>query len=83
MIVPLDGNMNTSCSDYDRDESFLKRARWHLQFVWWPRRCMFSGRWIWLERAQRGQAWWSGPGDDAIEVRWADDQEYMMWLLKK
>jgi hypothetical protein len=65
------------------DRAFWKRARWDLKFTWWPRRCALSNKWLWLELAYRGVAVWLGPGSDAVEVKWADRQEYLIQQLKQ
>ena len=65
------------------ERAFWKRARWDLKFTWWPQRCVLSNKWLWLELAYRGVAVWLGPGSDAVEVKWADSQEYLIWQLKQ
>ena len=65
--------------EYDR---FLKRARWALKFVWWPKRCYFSGQVIWLKQAYKGTAGWQGPGPDAIEIQWATVPEFTFKRLQ-
>ena len=64
------------------DQAFRKRARWDLKFAWRPQRCEFSRQWIWLELAYCGVVRWMGPGSDAVEVRWATKEEYMIARLK-
>jgi hypothetical protein len=32
--------------------------------------------------AYRGRAVWSGPGDDAVETRWHDQHEHLIYALK-
>ena len=75
--MPLDGNMG-----YDFLESFFDRATWRLKFVRLPKRCVFSGKRIWLEYAYEATAIWTGPGEDVIQTRWAKDVEYLIWRLK-
>jgi hypothetical protein len=65
------------------DRAFWKRAQWDLKFTWWPRRCALSNKWVWLELAYRGVVVWSAPSSNAVEVRWADSQEYLIWRLKQ
>jgi hypothetical protein len=79
--VPLDGNMGMR--QYDRAAEFLDRAMWERKFAWWPRRCMFGGRLMWLKYVHMGTAIWTGPGDCIFEVRWSDPDEYIMWLLRR
>ena len=63
--------------------SFQDRAVWERKISLWPRRCVFSGKRIWLRRGRRGTATWFGPGEPAVEIHWADEQEYIMWLLTR
>jgi hypothetical protein len=65
------------------DRAFWNRARWNLKFAWWPHRCEFSGQLIWFKQAYCGTARWMGPGPDAVEVRWAESTEYLIWALKR
>ena len=64
------------------DQAFRKRARWDLKFAWSPQRCEFSGQWIWFKIAYRGVVRWMGPGSDAVEIRWATKEEYLIARLK-
>jgi hypothetical protein len=65
------------------DQAFYRQAVWQRKFVWWPRRCNLSRRWIWpLSHAYQGTAIWHGPGTPAVEVQWHDGAEHLVWLLK-
>jgi hypothetical protein len=64
------------------DRAFWNRARWDLKFVWWPQRCEFSGKRIWLKQAYCGTAVFTGPGPDVYEYRWATTEEYLIARLK-
>lgn len=66
----------------EMDRAFYNRAQWSEQFAWWPHRCELTKKIIWLQRAYRGQARWTGPGDDAVETRWHDFKEHVFWTLK-
>lgn len=66
----------------EMDQAFYSRAQWTEQFAWLPHRCELTGQLIWLRPAHRGQAVWTGPGDDAVEVRWHDRHEHLIWTLK-
>jgi hypothetical protein len=79
--MPLDGNMGYQSHTFD--DAFLSRATWTLEFAWWPRRCMLSKRLIWLERAYCGVGIWTGPGENVIEVKWANEEEFFIWALTK
>ena len=65
------------------EQAFYNRAVWELKFVYWPRRCSLSRRWIWpLSHAYRGTAVWTGPGTPVVEVQWHAGVEHLVWLLK-
>lgn len=67
-----------------RNESFYERAEWRLCWVLWPSRCDITNRWLWPgQLAYQGQAMWTGPGEPAIEKRWHDRQEHLIWTLKQ
>ena len=58
--------------------------KWQPKFAWWPRRCNASQKWIWLERAYRGQ-FYRFAEDGTIEVavtQWHQKLEHLMWRLK-
>ena len=67
---------------WDADSMFHARAQWTLEFAWWPHRCDATGRIIWMQLAYRGRAVWTGPGDDAVETRWHDRHEHLIYVLK-
>jgi hypothetical protein len=69
-------------STKEMDQAFHARAEWALEFSWWPHRCDATGRIIWLQLAYRGRAVWSGPGSDAVETRWHDRHEHLIYTLK-
>lgn len=66
----------------EMNQAFHSRAVWTLEFAWWPRWCDLTDRFIWLQRAYRGRAVWTGPGDDAVETRWHDRHEHLIYTLK-
>ena len=57
-------------------------SNWQLKFAWLPHRCDITGKMIWLQLAYRGRARWTGPGDDAVETRWHDRHEHLIYTLK-
>jgi hypothetical protein len=65
----------------DSKERFLERASWLLQFAWWPKRCIRSGRRIWLHRAYCGTWTLTGPGDRVFIRYWMTRNEYLIYLL--
>jgi hypothetical protein len=66
----------------DEVSSFYRKAGWQLEFTFWPQRCQISNRVIWLERAYKGTAIWTGPGNNIVEHRWHSTQEHIIWILK-
>jgi hypothetical protein len=68
----------------NREALFYIRAQWELKYVWWPQRCEITGRRLWPgTRAYRGRAVYTGPGTDAVETRWHDKVEHLIWQLKE
>ena len=61
---------------------FYRTAIWKPTFSWLPKRCALSNKLIWLRRGLLGTAVWKGPGEDAIEHRWHDIDEHLIWKLK-
>jgi hypothetical protein len=68
-------------SDYD-DKRFLARAWTYLKFVWWPKRCHVSGKWLWFTFAYRADYVITGPGDPAVWTRWYSSTEFLLLKLK-
>jgi hypothetical protein len=66
--------------DYD---AFYNRAYWRLTFLWWPQRSAITGRWLWLCRAYKGTAMWTGPGTPVFEFRYHQPKEHLIWSLKQ
>jgi hypothetical protein len=66
----------------DETNSFRQRAVWTLQFAWLPHYCDITQKLIWLQLAYRGRAVWTGPGSDAVETRWHDRHEHLIYILK-
>ena len=54
-----------------------------LKFAVWPRRCDISNKLIWFQHGYRLTAVWTGPGDDAVETRWHNKDEHILWQLKR
>ena len=61
---------------------FYSRAEWETHFSLWPRRCELSNKLLWLKQAVKGTAVWHGPGEPAVECRWHDAKEHLVWKLK-
>ena len=66
----------------EMNQAFRDRAQWTGEFAWLPHRCDITKRIIWLQWAYRGRAVWTGPGDDAVETRWHDRHEHLIYTLK-
>jgi len=77
-IMPLDGNMGYQSHTFE--EEFVRRAKWTLKFAWCPKKCMISGRWMWLELAYQGLV---QRLDFHPYVMWADRHEYLIQRLKQ
>lgn len=76
--MPLDNTMYRSLYD----DIFYLYADWQLKFAWWPRRCDFTGKRIWLTKAYKGIATYTGPGIPIHEYRWAEKNEFLIAKLK-
>ena len=68
-------------TDYS-NKKFLERAQTYLKWMFWPRRCCVSGRWMWLEQAYRADYVITGPGDPAVWTRWYSSKEMLILKLK-
>lgn len=76
--MPLDSLMWES-----PDEAFKRRCiGWELQFSLWPRRCYYTGKYLWLKRAYVGTSMLTGPGEPIFEYRWCDRREYLFLKIK-
>jgi hypothetical protein len=68
----------------DHDALFYIRAEWKLCRVSWPKKCELTGRWLCPGTlAYRGRAMYTGPGESAIEERWHNKIEHIIWQLKE
>jgi hypothetical protein len=64
------------------DDAFFRKAQWKLTFACWPRRCLVSNKWIWLQLGYLGEAVWTGPGTPVFETRWLSKEEFLVAILK-
>jgi hypothetical protein len=64
------------------EKTFYDRAKWRLQYLWWPQGCNLTGQWLWLCWAYQGEAVWAGPEGPVYEFRYHDSTEHIIWLLK-
>jgi len=53
-----------------------------IKFTYLPKRCYITGKWLWLKKAVRKVALWTGPGDSIFEYRWYDKDEYLFYKLR-
>ena len=66
-----------------REDSFRRNCiGQNLKLSLWPRRCHYSNKSLWLKRAYRVVAMWTGPGDPAFETRWVDRDEFLIKKIK-
>lgn len=63
-------------------DSFYAKAYWKKKFMWTPRRCDLTSKWLWLTTAMEGVAMWTGPGDTVFEYRYHNVEEHVLWLIK-
>lgn len=61
---------------------FYERANWRLAFAWLPKRCDKSNKRIWLQRAYKGTAMYTGPGTPVFEDRWIDQKKFLFYKIK-
>lgn len=61
---------------------FKDRAVWYVKFAWIPKRCAISKKLIWLEKAYKGTAMWTGPGAPIFEHRWVAVPDFLLARLK-
>jgi hypothetical protein len=55
---------------------------WKKQFALFPRRCYYTGKYLWLKPAYKGTAMITGPGEPVFESRWCDSKEYLFLKIK-
>jgi hypothetical protein len=76
--MPLDSVGYRSVDDWH----FYKRADWYYKFAWWPHRCNRSNKLIWLKKAYRGVAMYTGPGDPVFEYKWITKEDFMLARIR-
>jgi hypothetical protein len=67
----------------DLDWGLNRVKDWKLKLCWQPRTCFFSGRRLWGQQAYHGVQWISGPGDPVCQEYWIEQNEFLLWKLKK
>jgi hypothetical protein len=61
---------------------FRERASWQLQFVFLPKRSALTRRWLWLKFVYQGIVKYTGPGEPILYVRYHENAEHLIWMLK-
>ncbi|NDB84159.1 MAG: hypothetical protein EB127_15785 [Alphaproteobacteria bacterium] len=71
--------------NYKADDYFFDRHSidTQLKFVFFPKRCWISGKYMWFTFAYRKVAMWTGPGEPIFEYRWYDKNEFLLLKLKQ
>ena len=65
------------------DQDFKRRCiGWRLATPIIPRRCYYTGKYLWIKAAYLGTAVLTGPGDPIIEHRWCDKDQYLFLKIK-
>ncbi len=76
--MPLDSLMYET-----PDEAFKRRCiGWELEFSFFPRRCFYTGKYLWFKLAYRGTSMLTGPGEPIFEHRWCERKEYLFLKIK-
>ena len=74
--MPLDTLITTH-------EDFKRRCiSWQLKFSLWPRRCFYTGKYLWFKFAYLGTSILTGPGEPILEYRWCERHEYLFLKIK-
>lgn len=65
------------------DDDFNRRCvGWRLSIPFIPRRCYYTGKYLWLKKAHKGTAIITGPGDSIVEHRWCNSKDYLFLKIK-
>jgi hypothetical protein len=74
--MPLDSLM------YETNDAAFKRRciGWELKISLIPRRCYYTGKYLWLKKAWRGTSMLTGPGEPIFEYRWCEHDQF--WFLR-
>jgi hypothetical protein len=74
--MPLD-NLITTHEDFKR-----RCIGWKLEFSFLPRRCFYTGKYLWFKRAYLGISMLTGPGEPIFEYRWCERHKYLFLKIK-
>jgi hypothetical protein len=67
----------------DNDRAFHARCiGTELKFVLIPKICYITGKYLWLKRAYKQTAMYTGPGDPVFEHRWYEKSEFLFERMK-
>jgi hypothetical protein len=65
------------------DQAFKRRCiGWELKFSLLPRRCYYTGKYLWFKFAYIGVSMLTGPGEPMFDYRWCDRKEYLFLKIK-
>lgn len=53
-----------------------------VKFLYWPRKCYISGKWLIFKEAYKQTAMWTGPGDPVFEYRYYNKSEFLIEKIK-
>ena len=53
-----------------------------LKFLLWPEICYITGKLLWLKKAYKQTAMWTGPGDPVFEYRYYDMDAFLIAKVK-
>ena len=65
------------------EDPFKHRCRGtEFKFMWFPKRCYLTNKILWLEKAYKQTAMWTGPGDPVFENRYYDKNHFLLAKIK-
>lgn len=65
------------------NETFNRRCiGWKLKFCLLPKRCFYTGKYLWFTHAYLGTSMITGPGQPLFEYRWCERHEYLFLKIK-
>ncbi len=66
------------------ENDFFKRRciGWQKRFTLIPRRCYYTGKYLWLKKAWYGTAMVTGPGEPVFEHRWCELEQFLFLKIK-
>jgi hypothetical protein len=65
------------------DQDFKRRCvGWQKRLCLIPRRCHYTGKYLWLKKAWIGTSVLTGPGEPIIEHRWCEMDQFLFLKIK-